>query len=107
MASSKEYLDFISDQLSGLDEITYKAMMGEYIIYYRGRIVGGIYDDRFLVKPVKSALALMPDAEKELPYEGAKEMLLVEDVDNMEFLTKLISSMYDELPAPKPKKKKQ
>lgn len=107
MASSKEYLDFISDQLSGLDEITYKAMMGEYIIYYRGRIVGGIYDDRFLIKPVKSALALMPDAEKELPYEGAKEMLLVEDVDNMEFLTKLISSMYDELPAPKPKKKKQ
>ncbi|MCR4702468.1 MAG: TfoX/Sxy family protein [Saccharofermentans sp.] len=107
MASSKEYLDFISDQLSGLDEITYKAMMGEYIIYYRGRIVGGIYDDRFLVKPVKSALALMPDAEKELPYEGAKEMLLVEDVDNREFLTKLISSMYDELPAPKPKKKKQ
>lgn len=107
MASSKEYLDFISDQLSGLDEITYKAMMGEYIIYYRGRIVGGIYDDRFLVKPVKSALALMPDAEKELPYEGAKEMLLVEDIDNMEFLTKLISSMYDELPAPKPKKKKQ
>jgi len=107
MASSKGYLDFISDQLSGLDEITYKAMMGEYIIYYRGRIVGGIYDDRFLVKPVKSALALMPDAEKELPYEGAKEMLLVEDVDNREFLTKLISSMYDELPAPKPKKKKQ
>ena len=79
MASTKEYLDFILDQLSGLDEITYRAMMGEYIIYYRGRIVGGVYDDRFLVKPTKTAIAMMPDAERELPYEGAKEMLLVDN----------------------------
>ena len=79
MASSKEYLDFILDQLSGLDEISCRAMMGEYIVYYRGRIVGGIYDDRFLVKPTKSAVAMMPDADKELPYEGAKEMLLVDN----------------------------
>ena len=104
MASSKEYLDFVLEQLSGLDDITYKAMMGEYIIYYRGKIVGGIYDDRFLVKNVKSTAAAMPDASLELPYEGAKEMLLVDDVDNKEFLTELIESMYDELPMPKKRK---
>ena len=101
MASSKEYLDFIMDQLSDLQDVKYRAMMGEYIIYYRGKIVGGIYDDRFLVKPVKAAVDLMPDAQKELPYEGAKEMLLVDDVDNREFLYKLLRAMYDELPAPK------
>lgn len=104
MASSKVYLDFIIEQLSEVGEVTYKAMMGEYIIYHRGKIVGGIYDDRFLVKPVKAAVSLMPDATYELPYEGAKEMLLVEDVDNKEFLTKLIVAMYDELPAPKKRK---
>ena len=101
MASSKEYLEYILDQLSGLDDISYRSMMGEYIIYYRGKIVGGIYDDRFLVKPVKSAVSMMPDAEMELPYEGAKEMLLVDDVENREFLYELLEMMYDELPVPK------
>ena len=105
MASSKEYLDFILEQLSVLDGITFKPMMGEYILYINGRIFGGIYDDRFLVKPTKSAIAMMPDADRELPYEGAKEMLLVENVDNREFLTELVTAMYDELPAPKQKKK--
>ena len=104
MASSKEYLEFVLEQLSLLDDITYKAMMGEYIIYYRGKIVGGIYDDRFLVKPVKSAVAMMPEADLELPYEGAKEMLLADDIDNKEFLRELFDAMYDELPAPKKKK---
>ena len=104
MASSKEYLDYILEQLSELEEITYRAMMGEYIIYYCGKIIGGIYDDRLLVKPVKSAVSLMPDATYELPYEGAKEMLLVDDVDNKEFLTRLFNIMYDELPTPKKKK---
>ena len=104
MASSREYLDFILEQLSGLENVTWKAMMGEYIIYWRGKTVGGIYDDRFLVKPTKSAVAMMPDAERELPYEGAKEMLLA-DVDNREFLEELLEAMYDELPAPKQKKK--
>jgi TfoX/Sxy family transcriptional regulator of competence genes len=104
MASSKEYLDFVLEQLSKLNEITYKAMMGEYIIYYRGKIVGGIYDDRFLVKPTKSAKNMMPGADMELPYEGAKEMLLVDDIDNKEFLKSLFESMFDELPAPKKKK---
>jgi len=105
MASGKEYLDFILDQLSGLEDISYRAMMGEYIIYYRGKVVGGIYDDRFLVKPVKSAVAMMPHADKELPYEGAKEMLLVDDVDNREFLRQLLEAMYEDLPVPKRKKK--
>ena len=104
MASSKGYLDFILEQLSDLDDISYRAMMGEYIIYYRGKVVGGIYDDRFLVKPTKSAVSMMPDAGMELPYEGAKEMLLVDDVENRKFLRKLLESMYDELPAPKKKK---
>ena len=98
MASSREYLDFILEQLSELDDISYRAMMGEYIIYYRGKVVGGIYDDRFLVKPTRSAAALMPDAERELPYEGAKEMLLVDDVENKEFLRELFEAIYEELP---------
>lgn len=104
MASSREYLDFILEQLSGLENVTWKGMMGEYILYWRGKIIGGIYDDRFLVKPVKSALAMMPDADREIPYEGAKEMLLVDNVDNREFLAELLEAMYDELPAPKQKK---
>ena len=105
MASSKGYLDFIMEQLSGLDGVSCRTMMGEYIIYYRGKIVGGIYDDRFLVKPVKSAVAMMPDAGLELPYEGAKEMLLVDNVENREFLCELLEAMVDELPAPKQKKR--
>ena len=104
MASTKEYLDFILEQLSELDEITYRAMMGEYIIYYRGKVVGGIYDDRFLVKPVKSAMNMMPEAGLELPYEGAKEMLLVDNVENTEFLRDLLDAMYSDLPAAKKKK---
>ena len=104
MASSKEYLDFVLEQLSELDEITYRAMMGEYIIYYRGKVVGGIYDDRFLVKNIKSAVEKMPEATLELPYDGAKEMLLVDDIENKEFLRELLEAMYDELPAPKKRK---
>jgi len=104
MASSKEYLNFILEQLSGLDGITHRPMMGEYILYYRGKIVGGIYDDRLLIKPVPSAISLMPAAPYELPYEGAKEMLLVENVDDSVFLSKLFEAMYEELPAPKKKK---
>ena len=103
MASSKEYLDFILEQLSEMDGISYRAMMGEYIIYYRGKVIGGIYDDRFLVKPTRSAVTMMPDADMELPYDGAKEMLLVDDVDNKEFLRELLDAMYEELPAVKKK----
>lgn len=106
MASSKAYLEFILGQLSDLEEITYRAMMGEFILYYRGRIAGGIYDDRLLIKPVRSAISYMPEVSYELPYEGAKEMILVDEVDNKKFLTGLFHAMYDELPLPKPKKKK-
>lgn len=106
MASSKEYLDYILEQLSDLEEIHYRAMMGEFILYYRGKIVGGVYDDRFLVKPTKSAISYMPTTSYELPYEGARKMILVDDVDNKDFLTGLFHAMYDELPEPKSKKKK-
>ena len=106
MASSKEYLTFVLEQLSDLEEITYRAMMGEFIIYYRDKIVGGIYDDNLLVKPVKSAISYMPSAPYKLPYDGAKEMLLVDDVANKDFLTGLFHTIYNELPNPKPKKKK-
>lgn len=105
MGSTKDYLEYILEQLSFSDEITYRSMMGEYIIYYRGKIIGGIYDDRFLVKPVKSAKEMMPNARMELPYEGAKEMLLVDDVENKKFLKELLEAMYDELPAPKKRRK--
>ena len=104
MASSKTYLEFILDQLSALDGVTWRAMMGEYILYYKGKIVGGIYDDRFLVKPTKSALALLPTAARELPYPGAKEMLLVEDVDDRAFLAALLTAMEKELPELKRRK---
>lgn len=101
MATHREYLDFILGQLSGLDGIACRYMMGEYILYYRGRMIGGVYDDRLLVKPVKASEALLPDAVRECPYEGAKEMLLVDNVDNSDFLRDLVAAMYDELPEPK------
>ena len=103
MASTKEYLDFILEQLSGLDEINCRAMMGEYVLYCRGRVFGGIYDDRLLVNPVPAAVKMMPDARMELPYDGAKEMILVDDVDNREFLCELVESMWEELPERKKK----
>lgn len=104
MASSKAYLNFILDQLSGL-EVTSRAMMGEYVLYYRGKVFGGIYDDRFLVKNIPSAAEKLPDTALELPYEGAKEMLLVDRVENRTFLEELLKAMYDELPAPKKRRK--
>lgn len=96
MASSKEYLDYILEQLSEVEGITWRAMMGEYIIYHKGKVAGGVYDDRFLLKPTKTALRLMPDAEMQKPYDGAKEMLLVDNVEDREFLKELFDSMYTE-----------
>ena len=104
MASSKRYLNFVLDQLSLLKDISYSPMMGEYIIYCQGKIIGGIYDDRFLVKQTKSARRLMPDAPLESPYEGAKAMILVDAIDNREFLEMLLNEMLKELPAPKSRK---
>ena len=104
MASSNEYLEFILEQLSELEGVSCRAMMGEYVLYYRGRVFGGIYDDRFLVKPTKAAAAMMPDACRERPYEGAKEMLLVDRVEEKQFLRELVEAMYEELPAPRGKR---
>lgn len=101
MPSTKAYLDFILDQLSDAGDVSYRPMMGEYVLYYRGKVIGGIYDDRFLIKPVKSAAAMMPDASRELPYEGTKEMLLVDNVDDRAFLRALLEAIREELPAPR------
>lgn len=106
MASSQEYRDFVFDQLASSSDVKIRAMMGEYLLYWRGKLAGGIYDDRLLVKPVPAAVALMPNAPREIPYAGAKEMLLVENLDDRDFLRHLLDAMYDELPAPKPKKAK-
>ena len=101
MASSKGYLDFILEQLSELDRVSWRAMMGEYILYCEGKIVGGIYDDRLLLKPTASARAMMPSAPAEQPYPGAKEMLPVENPEDREFLCALVRAMLPELPAGK------
>lgn len=107
MASSTEYLHFILEQLSDLDDISYRSMMGEYIIYYRNKIIGGIYDDRLLVKRTRAAMEYMPTAICDFPYDGAKAMLLVDEIDNKDYLTKLFETMYDELPPPKPRRKEK
>lgn len=104
MPSRKEYLDFVMDQLSALEDVGYRAMMGEYVLYCRGRIVGGVYDDRLLIKPTASARRLMPHARPELPYEGAKEMLLAENIDDRDFLCALVDAVAGDLPAPKRKR---
>ena len=104
MSSTKEYLDFVLDQFSETEGVTHRAMMGEYILYCQGKVFGGVYDDRLLVKPTPSALAMMPEAARELPYPGAKEMLLVEDMENRALLRDLLEAMLPELPAPKKKK---
>ncbi len=105
MASSKDYLNYVLEQLEGIDGVSYRPMMGEYVLYYKEKVFGGIYDNRLLVKPVKAAAALMPDAPLELPYDGAKEMLMVENAEDREFMAELLNAMYDELPAPRKKKK--
>ena len=106
MASSEDYMIYVLDLLSDLDDITYRPMMGEYVIYYRGKVFGGVYDDRFLVKPTKSVLEMMPDAVFEIPYDGGREMVLV-DTEDREFIRQLVEAMYDDLPAPKQKIKKK
>ena len=106
MPSSKEYLNYILDRLSPLSEISYRPMMGEYIIYYKGKIAFEICDNRLLVKPVPAALKMLPNASLEPPYAGAKDMILVENVDDGELLRSLVEKIYCEPPAPKPRKTK-
>ena len=103
MSSTKNYLNYVIEQLSPLGDVSSRAMMGEYILYYKGKVFGGIYDDRLLVKPVISAVNILPDAPLDIPYEGGSKMLLVEEVDNRELLRRLVQAMYDDLPAAKPK----
>lgn len=103
MASSKEYLDYVLEQLSETGDVTSRAMMGEYILYFRGKVIGGIYDNRLLVKPVKAARQDDADASEDLPYDGAKPMLLVDNIEDKEFLKDLFEAIYDELPSPKKK----
>lgn len=105
MTTSKEYAAFILEQLDDISNISSRKMMGEYLLYYRDKVFGGIYDNRFLVKITDTSRSLMKDADEEIPYPGAKPMLLVDDVYNKEFLNELICKMYDDLPVPKPKKK--
>lgn len=105
MASGRDYLTYITEQLSGLPEIRSRAMMSEYILYYRGKVFGGIYDNRFLVKETPAACKMLPDAQREIPYAGAKPMLLVPDPDDRDLLEQLIPAMYEELPEPKARKK--
>lgn len=103
MASRKDYLEYVLEQCP--EGTAFRAMMGEYVLYFREKVFGGIYDNRVLVKPVSSALAIMPDASRELPYEGAKEMLLLENLDDREFVQRLLEAMYEELPFPKKQKR--
>lgn len=106
MASGKAYLNFILDQLAPLGQITHRAMMGEYILYYRGKIAAYICDDRLMVKPVPAAMELLPEAPAQPPYPGARDMLVVENVDDGTFLVQLFEAMESQLPLPKAKKKK-
>ena len=99
MTSSRNYLDFVLDRLSDVDDVTYRPMMGKYILYFKGKVIGGIYDDRFLVKPTKSAKRLMPEAAYETPYTGAKDMLLVDNIDDSDFLRELLEALYADLTA--------
>ena len=105
MASTNQYLEFVLDLLGELDDVAHRKMMGEYVLYYRGKVIGGIYDDRFLLKVTPASSRLLPEAPRAIPYEGAKEMLLVE-VEDRDTLHDVVDAMWQELPAPKKRKKK-
>lgn len=103
MSSTNQYLEFVLDLLGELDDVAHRKMMGEYVLYFRGKVIGGIYDDRFLLKVMPASERLLPDAQRAIPYEGAKEMLLVE-IEDRDALCDVVSAMWEELPAPKKKK---
>ncbi len=103
MASTKEYLDFVLEQLSSLEGIRVRPMMEEYVLYCEGKVIGGVYDDRLLLKAVPAAMRLLDEEGLETvlerPYEGAKEMLLI-DVDRRELLCRMAQTIAEHLPAP-------
>ena len=105
MSSTDQYLEFVLDLLGELDDVAHHKMMGEYVLYYRSKVVGGIYDDRFLLKVTPASERLLPEAPRAIPYEGAKEMLLVE-IEDRDALFDVVSAMWEELPVPKQRKKK-
>lgn len=104
MATSKEYLEYATEQFSAVGDVSTRPMMGEYVLYYKGKVIGGIYDSRILIKPVKAAVSMMNDAEYQIPYQGAKPMILLDDIENSEFIKSLFEAMYPELPEPKKRK---
>ena len=106
MATTKEFLNYLLEQLRDIPDISVKPMMGEYLMYYQGKLVGDICDNRVLIKPVAAAKELMPDAEMQPPYSGAKDMLVLEEIEDAEFVKCLFDAMYPQLPAPKIKKRK-
>ena len=101
MASDKRFLDYVLDRLSGIGDISYRPMMGEYLLYDRGRLFGGVYDNRLLLKQTVSVAALLPDAPLAAPYPGAKEMLQVEDLDDRALLEALVRAVAADLPPAK------
>ena len=107
MATNREFLEYTLELFGDLPEITFRPMMGEYLLYYRGKLFGGLYDGRLLVKPVPSARALLPDAAMEEPYPGAKKMLALTSLEDRDLLTRLVTAMYAELPAPRPRRRKK
>lgn len=107
MATNREFLEYTLELFGDLPEITFRPMMGEYLLYYRGKLFGGLYDGRLLVKPVPSARALLPDAAMEEPYPGAKKMLALNSIEDRDLLMRLVTAMYDELPEPRPRRRKK
>lgn len=103
MASSEDYLAYALDLLEQVPDISYRKMMGEYVLYAHGKVFGGIYDDRFLVKPTDTAKRLLPDADYQLPYGGAKLMLAV-NVEDKQRVAELVAAICTELPEPKKRK---
>ncbi len=103
MPSSQSFLTYILDQLSDVPGVSVRPMMGEYLLYVGGKLVGGIYDDRLLLKSLPDVRVLAPDAPAEKPYDGAGDMLLVEDTDDREILASLVTAAAEALPPPKPK----
>ena len=106
MASSLEFMEYVFDQIKGIGEITYKKMFGEYCVYYKDKIVGLVCDDQFLIKKTTAGKEILPNSEEIPPYEGSKPCILIENLEDKKLLKELILKTYQELPEPKPKKKK-
>lgn len=103
MSTTIDYYEYLQEQLEPIGNIRYRKMMGEYCVYYRDKVIGGIYDNRFLIKNINASRLYLPNTTLEIPYQGAKPMILVEELSDKELLKKLMIAMYEELPTPKKK----